>query len=460
MRSKILVIPIVLVFVAAFLGPVFSAHAITVQYQTLASFDFLSADEISNFINTTLTGETWNSWNTTLYGQVSYTVADGKLNITSTSGSSGSKEGLLLYDIVWTGYIDVVLDQGIIAILDPANATAVQTGYEIIKDSSGINVYLVNGTSKTVVSSLSTTATEILVSVLDGQLQVKLADGTEIYTGAMEEAVFALGAPAGGSGIFDKVVLYGTLLAGTVEIDLGSYTLTPTARVAAVKYDVSKYTEIDSAKLIVKITPKNPNYARFYIIDDKDPGTGGWWHDSSITSNALRFGIVTILGATVKVDVLDVVKANPSGTFYIGVSVFDEHNQGESWTINVKLVLDASVESESTTTEQASNNGWLDSLKDKWSGLSDTTKYLLLGVGIVIILIIVFTLGVGKKGGIAPLLAIFIVLLILGGIAAALLAWLHPEYLTALAFGLGAIALIALFMLFMSGKNIPNPLKK
>ena len=454
---------VLLLFLIGLVGPLAAipARSLTVQYQTLASFDFLSASEVSGFVNTTLAGEVWNSWNTTEYGQVSYSVASGSLNITSTSGSLGAKEGLLMYPHTWEGYAEVTFTQGVIAVLEPDNSTAIQYGYEVVKTSSGITVYLVNGTSKSALSSLTTTQTTVIVTVENGEFKVNLADGTGIYSGgSLEAAVLALGAEAGSSGIFDKVVLYGQLLAGTHELDLGTKTVTPTTRVASFSYDVSKYSNIKSAKLIISFTPSNDAYARYYIVSTSDPGNKFW--GASLPASYLKFGVI-YREATVELDVTNTVSSSATGSFYIGVST----GTG-SWSISAKLVLDADTSTSSggsSTTEQPSNQGFWDSIKSKWSSLSDTTKYLLMGIGIIFVVILVmvlmqggFTVG-GKKKGIAPLLAFFIMLLVMGGITAAVLAWLHPEYLTALAFGLGAIALLALAMLIGSGKNIPNPLK-
>ncbi len=62
--------------------------------------------------------------------------------------------------------------------------------------------------------------------------------------------------------------------------------------------------------------------------------------------------------------------------------------------------------------------------------------------------------------GIAPVLGMFILLLILGGISMAILAWLHPQWLSVIALGLGAIALIVLLLLLTAGRNIPNPFRQ
>ncbi len=428
--------------------------AFVVQYQTLASFDFLSASEVSQFQNTTLAGEIWNSWNTTQYGQVSYSVANGKLNITSTSGSLGAKEGILLYPTTWKGYVEVTLSQGVIGIFHPANSSDILTGYEVVKTASGVTVYQVNGSSKTSLASLTTTQNVIVVTV-DGSFKVNLGDGTGVYSGGViEAAVLGLGTEAGSSASFDKVVLYGEMLAGTNEIDLGTQTVTAAARVAAFNYDASGYSNVKGATLIVTLSSADDPYLRYYIIATSNPGNTFWQNPPA----NLKFG--TIRGkATVKVDILQLISSAPTGTFYIGVSTFGT----SSWTISAKIVLDVdqpqdqqdSGGNQGTTTEQNTN-------QSLFSNLSENTKYLLLGLGIIFVMLVMMTFFQGgrKRGGMAPIAAVFILLLVFGGIAAAVLAWFHPEYLTALAFGLGAIALIALLMLLMHGRNIPNPLKQ
>jgi hypothetical protein len=449
-RSDYLVLIILFIgLLAPFAAPI---KAITPQYQTLASFDFLSASEVANFVNTTLSGEAWNSWNTTQYGQLSYSVANGKLNITSTSGSVGSKEGLLLYPVSWKGYVEVTLTQGVIAALNPANSSSVLSGFEVVKTSSGVTVYEVNGSSKTALASLTTTQNVIVVTV-DGGFKVNLGDGTGVYSGGvMDYAVLGLGAEGGSSGIFDKVVLYGQLLAGNVELDLGTQTVTPAARIAAFNYDVSKYSDIQAAKLIISFTRSNDMYARYYIVSTSNPGNVFW--GASKPASYLDFNIL-FGDATIEVDVTSTVTASATGTFYIGVSV----GGSGSWSISAKLVLDAPTSSQdsSTTTEQPQDQGLWDQLKSKWNSLSPTTKYLLLGIGIIFIIVLIMFMMqggfMGRKRGIAAILGILIIILILGGIATAFMAWLHPEYLTAMAFGLGAIAIIALFLILSSNKN-------
>jgi len=49
--------------------------------------------------------------------------------------------------------------------------------------------------------------------------------------------------------------------------------------------------------------------------------------------------------------------------------------------------------------------------------------------------------------------------LLTGSITAGILAYFHPEYLTSLAYGLGAIGIAVLALLLGSGKKVPNPVK-
>ena len=70
----------VIVLVAHFamsLASVVSMAGISVQYTPLASYDFLSASELHNFMNITLDGKIWNVTLT------KYSVSNGILNITN-----------------------------------------------------------------------------------------------------------------------------------------------------------------------------------------------------------------------------------------------------------------------------------------------------------------------------------------------------------------------------------------
>ena len=448
MKSKLAYGVVLLVVLALLAAAMPLAKAVNVQYQVLSSFDFLSADEVDSFENTTLTGEAWNSWNTTEYGTLEYSVSDGKLNITSTSGTVGAKEGFLVYPRTFNGYAEITLDQGIIGVFENYNGTGVTlTGFEIVKNSNGITVYSVNGSDKTAVASITTTATKVIITVENGKFRVDLGDGTGVYEAGLDQAVLALGAPADGQGIFDKVVLYGRLLSGTYEIDLGSKTVYGGDRIAEFPYDVSKYSNIKSAKLIVKISTTSDPYLRYFIVTANVVPESTFWKNPP---DNLEFGLV-VRGLTREYDVLSEISSKPSGTFYVGISVYKPYE----WAISAKLVIDASEETTSpTTTSPSTTTEIIEKIKT-----NDAVKYALIGAGAIIFLIVVFSLLGGKRGrhGIAPVIAALLAFLILGGIAAAVLAWFHPEYLVALAFGLGAIAIILFFMFLTSGKTIPNP---
>ena len=142
-----------------------------------------------------------------------------------------------------------------------------------------------------------------------------------------------------------------------------------------------------------------------------------------------------------------------TGTIIVGVQT-----SWVPWTAQVKIVLTATEtggdegggEETTTTTNKP--------IEIKFSN-NNVLKYAAIGAFIIIVLALVFSLAGGKRRrAIAPLLLVFMILLILGGISIAVMAWLHPEYLVAMAFGLGAIAIIVLFLLITSGKRIPNPL--
>lgn len=430
-RKLYLVAPAIIL--ALMLVAPLASNATTVQYQVLASFDFLSSDEVSNFQNVTLAATTWN---TTL---TSYTVSSGDLNISNKDTS----DALLVYPVTLNGYAEVTLSQGVIGVFSNYNGTnTVLTGYEIVKDSNGITVYTVNGTSKSAVASLTTSADTIEVMAQDGKFKVSLSDGTGIYEGSIGDAVIALGAPASDGtnptyGVFDKVVLYGSMLAGSYEVDLGSKTVTPSSKVVSFSYDVSKYSNVQSAKLVITMTSNDDPYARYYVISlNSDPGTDY----NSWTSRG-----VVIDKATVSKDVTSDISSKPTGTVYVGITC----GVG-SWTVSAKLVLDAQAPSSSTpSTSSASNSNTVEVLK------SSNWKYIAIGAGVLVFLMLIFAIAAPKgRKGIVGLATALIVFLILGGIAAAVMAWLHPEYLTAMAFGLGAIAIILVFMLMGSGKHI------
>ena len=63
-----------------------------------------------------------------------------------------------------------------------------------------------------------------------------------------------------------------------------------------------------------------------------------------------------------------------------------------------------------------------------------------------------------KRGMLGSFLApFFIFLLVLAGIATAVLAYAHPEYLVTFSLGLGALALLVLIVLLRHGRHIQNP---
>ena len=430
------------------------AKAIMVQYTTLASFDFLSADELSNFGNLTWAGGSFNA------SLVDLSVSDGILTI----NNSDTKDALLVYNTLFQGYVEVAFgsDGGTIAILTPANASEVQVGFEVVKDANGVSVYSVNGTDKTAVASLATSETSIIVSVLDGKFSVDLPDGTGVYQGSMDYGVMALEAKASSVATFDKVVLYGIMLAGTHSINLPIVTVTPGSKIAKIQYDVSKY-NFKKAVLEVEFIPNSPAGYHRYVFVKANPAEdipANWW-DSVDTVQPIDFGIIPPNGGRRSVDITDILAENPTGEIVIGISTFDENGTGESWTINAKIVLDAEEVSSGTSTTEVPQESWKDKISNWISQIkgSNALLFIAAGVGAILIIVAVMSLAAGKGRGIAPMLAAFIVILVLLSIAAAILAWWHPEYLTALAFGLGAIALIVVFLMLSSGKSIPNPLK-
>ena len=195
-------------------------------------------------------------------------------------------------------------------------------------------------------------------------------------------------------------------------------------------------------------TDRDP-YLRYFIISTSDPGQNFW---NSWPSSYLEKGTVAG-GLTATVDVTNIIKSSPTGTFYVGISTFDS----TGWKVTAKLVLDASAPS--TSTDNTVETTTSKSLKEYFTG--DNAKYLALGVGVIALIALVAALaGGGRREGITPLVTAVIILLVLGGIAAAVMAYFHPEYLTALAYGLGAIAIIVIFLLVGAGKKIPNPVKQ
>lgn len=431
---------------AAIIAPIMPVAAV-VQYKVLASYDFLNADEVASFENMTLAAD---NWNTTL---TSYSISNGILNITNKDTS----DALLVLDKPLSGYAEIKFAGSGEVIVFTGNITDKQ-GFVVERTSSGIVVYLLNGTSKTSLASISTTQDTVEISLMNGEFSVYLADGTQVYNdniGDVGAGVIALGAPASDgtnavTASIDKIALYGYTLSGTAEIDLGSKTVTASARVAKFDYDASSYSNIQSAILVVTLKPVDDIYARKFVIDTADPGND--WTTWG-TSTTLRLGVISKHGGTIKVDVTDVVKNNPTGSFYVGISVGGSF----SWSVSAKLVLDAGTSSGTSTSspiEVPSTGNSID-----WGQY----KYLLIGGGAVVLLALIIALantGGRKRRGLAALLAVFIFLLVVGGIAIAVMAWLHPEYLTAMAFGLGAIAVLVLLVMVTGGKRIPNPVKR
>ncbi len=445
LSKKKLEILVLATILAALLVP---ASAAVVQYRVLASYDFLNADEVSGFENLTLAGNAWNS------SLTSYTITNGVLNITNKDTS----DAMLVLGKPLNGYAEVKFGGVGEVIVLMGNNTS--TGFIVERTSSGIVVYMLNNTEKTTLASVSTSLDTVIITLMNGKFSVYLSDGTGVYEAPVDiiSARIALAAPASDgttttTGVFDKIALYGFSLAGETEIDLGSKTVTATARIAKFDYDLSKYTNIRSAKLLITFATSDDGYVRKYIVATSDPGND-WANWPALgDTGVLDSGTVWFYG-TREIDVTDLVKNNPSGSIYVGVSVGGTY----SWTITAKLVIDAD------DTNNDDNDGTTTEIPDgDTSGSSNIlqNKYLLAGVGIIVLIVIIAALAGGKKSrrGIAFLAAVFLVLLVLGGIAIAVMAWLHPEYLTAMAFGLGAIAVLVLIVMATSGKRIPNPMK-
>lgn len=430
------------------------ARADTAQYMVLASFDFLSADEIKNFQNITLAAQ---PWNTTL---TSYQVLDGDLKI----DNKASTDALLVYPRLLNGYADIKMDNGTVAVLDAIAYNQSQIiGYEIVKTGSSLTVYALNGTSKTVLSSATVSDNELIVTLMDGKLQFTTASGTGIYQASFSNGLIALGAAADQNATFDKLTLYGLAgVQGTYTIDLGTKTIQKGQHITSFTYDISSYKDIKSAKLIVTANPDGDDpWSRWFIA--LFYADGKYWAPGSLSkiTNAHRWpqlpsdyadkwNSIIWHSTTLTFDVTSWIQEHPKGTLYIGVQT-----SWVPWTVSAKLVIDAEKTATETTTSSSSSSHININLSN------ERTKYALIGLGaIILIIILIAALGMHghhRKRGLAVLLGVFLILLVIGGIAAAVLAWLHPEYLTALAFGLGAIALIFVFMLLAHGRSIPNP---
>ena len=458
-RSQALVLAISLALILLSPIAIITYGQVNTQYMVLASFDFLDSGEISNFENITLDASAWNTTLTT------YTVSNGVLNISN----SDTKDVFLVYPKTIDGYAEIKLSgDGAVAVLDPVcyNESKI-VGYELVKTASDIIVYAINGTSKTTISSLSTTADTIIVTISDGTIRFDLSDGTGIYEAA-GEGILAVGAAASANGVIDKITLYGKYLAGEYEIDLGTKTIAKHAHVVTFDFDLSKY-DVQDVKIVVDVKEGDPDpYPRWFIVgvlteDGKFfmKGVGGtiWnnhrWPDPVPTEYRDKYTAIVVHGGQRTYSLNDVIQAGyKKGKIIVGVQTAIT-----SWTASVKIVLtgtetgggDEGGGEETTTTTNKP-------IEIKFSN-NNVLKYAAIGAFVIIILVLVFSLAGGKRRrAIAPLLLVFMILLILGGISIAVMAWFHPEYLVSMAFGLGAIAIIVLFLLITSGKRIPNPL--
>ncbi len=434
----------VLALLPLFIAMLLPVNAVTTQYIALASFDFLSSEELSGWANQTLAGALWN---TTL---TSYSVANNMLNISNLDTS----DAILIYPVTFNGYAEVSFGgSGIVYVVTNYNGTtAALSGYAVERTSTGITVYSVNASTKTALSSLSTTESAIVVTVQDGIFRVDTKAGTGVYQGSIGGAVIGLAAKASDGvtaqqGVFDKVALFGTMLAGQQEISLGTKTVTKAAQEASFSYDVSQYREsISAARLVVTMSTTTDPYARYYAISTTSIPDAFWQNPSGF----LRFGVVAG-SLTVSADVTNIVKTSPTGSFYVRISIGLD---GASWSVSAKIVLDIAGTPTPTPTpgQQQQQTTEL--------RISENTRWLLIGAGIVILIIVLFALthGRGFGRGLAPVLGLFVLLLVIGGIAVAIMAYLHPQWLSVIALGLGAIALIVLVLLLTAGrKTIPNP---
>ena len=449
MRARhVIAAPALLLVIIAVMVPIPSG-AVTTQYVPLASYDFLSPDEVTGFSNVTADGLSWDQL-------TQYSVSNGVLNITNDA----DVDAFLVLPQELGGYAEVTLTQGVIAILTNYNRTATSgtttptaaeplMGYEVVKTASGIAVYSINGTSKTAVASSTTTSDTVAVGVVNGQFYVALPGGNTVYTAPLDRGVLALGALANDTAAIDKVVLYGITLAGQYEIDLGTATLTASSRVASFSYDLSDY-DIQSAKLVLELSGDDL-YLREWAVDDQ-PIPDRWWTDSNY--QPIASGKSYAMG-TLTVDLTSTVQGAKTGTIYFAASVGGDYK----WDVHAKLVIDGSSGSGSGDTSQppttTTTSGFGEYLSNPY------VKYALIGAGALLVLFLVVPMVLGNKGkkGVVGLATAFIVLLIFGGIAIAVLAWLHPEWLTALAMGLGALAILTLVLLSNSPKQIPNPTK-
>jgi len=448
---------LILLLLAPLIISIPSIHAVSVQYLTDVSFDFLSSDELANFKNGTLAG--------TYASLATFTVSGGKLNITNQETS----DAFLVLERSLCGYVEVILDQGEIFVLSNWNASPSPNlaGYVVKKDTNGVVVYALNGTQKSALASISTTQTKIFITVEDGKFRVDLGDGTGVYEGSIQAGVIALGAGSGEQGIFDKVVLYKKVFAagsGEQEISLGTKTITGRTPVSF-SYDLSSYQNIQSVTLVVTMSAvgdEQDPYWRYYAVtingkllvpENQQPYSWDNYDESMGGSTGLMWR-----KATFKVDITSEVKTNPTGTIKVGISTARKY----SWSVSVKIILVAEQEQEEGGGTQPDNQ----QKETIVQYVEGKEKYIMYGLGALVLILLIVLLTQpsgrrGRRGSVAPLMAFLLVIMLLGGIAAAVMAWLYPEYLTALAYGLGAIAIIILFMFFQSGRrvSIPNPVK-
>ncbi len=361
-------------------------NAVTTQYVTLASFDFLSSGELSGWANQTLAGALWNT------ALTSFSVANNMLNISNLDTS----DAILIYPQTFEGYAEITFGgNGVVYVVSNYNGTAAQlSGYAVERTSTGITVYSVNASTKTALSSLTTTESTIVITAQNGIFRVDTKTGVGIYQGAIDVAVLGLAARSSDgvtaqTGVFDKVSLFGVMLSGTREISLGTKTITTTAQQASFAYDVSQYREsILSARLVVSMSTTTDPYLRYYAISTTSIPDAFW---TGSTSGFLRFGVVGG-SLTVSADVTNIVKTSPTGTFYVRISI---GLGGASWSVSAKIVLDtASTPTPSPTPGQQQQQGGAVELP-----ISDNTRWLLIGAGVVLLLIILFALthGGGRR---------------------------------------------------------------
>jgi len=455
--NRVIYVIVLVALFAVSLAGVVSMAGISVQYTPLASYDFLSASELHNFMNITLDGKIWNVTLT------KYSVSNGILNITNKD----DMDALLVMPRSIDGYAEVKFaGDGGVMVVNPLSINGSSThvmGYEIIRKGTSYTVYFVNGTNKDVLASTSSSSDTVVVTVMDGKIRFGLQDGSGIYE-ANGFGLIALAAPPDSSACFDRVALYGKYLASQNEVDLGSATIEKGKHIAIFKYDLSGYKSIKSAKLVVEMTGENDPYARWVLVLINGHGLG----TISTITNAFRwpnpvpddlkdkYDYIVVYRGTISFDVTSYVSSQKTGEIIVGVQT-----SLVPWNVHVKLVIDGESGnggSSSSTSAGSASSG----TATKSIALSDNRFiYLAAGAGILILFIVIvaaFAKG-GRRRGLTFMLVPLLILLVIGGIVMGILAWLHPEYLVTMAMGLGAIAFLVLFLLIASGKRIPNPIK-